>query len=109
MRAVDNHTSIYNRYFGHDQVTTIEPQKGWRLLDLRELWAYRELLYVLTVRDIGASALAERTGVNRSTIHRILTDETMWPDAGLLRQLKSVAMLSTRRRIREEQGRYAAP
>jgi lipopolysaccharide transport system permease protein len=28
------------------------PSKGWRWLDLRELWAYRELIYFLTWRDI---------------------------------------------------------
>ena len=33
-------------------VTVIEPRKGWRALDLQELWAYRELLFVLTMRDI---------------------------------------------------------
>jgi homopolymeric O-antigen transport system permease protein len=33
-------------------VTVIEPRRGWRALDLKELWAYRELLYVLTMRDI---------------------------------------------------------
>ena len=30
----------------------IRPASGWRLLDLRELWAYRELIYFLTWRDI---------------------------------------------------------
>jgi lipopolysaccharide transport system permease protein len=30
----------------------IHPASGWRLLDLRELWAYRELIYFLTWRDI---------------------------------------------------------
>lgn len=40
------------RYFGHEHVTVIEPARGWRSLDLRELWAYRELLFVLTMRDI---------------------------------------------------------
>jgi lipopolysaccharide transport system permease protein len=40
------------RYFGHEHVTVIEPIRGWRSLDLRELWAYRELLLVLTIRDI---------------------------------------------------------
>jgi lipopolysaccharide transport system permease protein len=30
----------------------IEPSKGWVALRLRELWAYRELLYFLTWRDI---------------------------------------------------------
>ena len=40
------------QYFGHEHVTVIEPIKGWRSLDLKELWAYRELLFVLTMRDI---------------------------------------------------------
>jgi lipopolysaccharide transport system permease protein len=32
--------------------TIIEPAQGWSLLNLRELWAYRELLYFLIWRDI---------------------------------------------------------
>lgn len=39
-------------YFGHDHVTVIKASKGWRSLDMKELWAYRELLWVLTMRDI---------------------------------------------------------
>ena len=39
-------------YWAHEHVTVIEPPTGWRLLDWRELWAYRELLWVLTTRDI---------------------------------------------------------
>ncbi len=38
--------------FGHDHVTVIEPPRGWRMLDWRELWAYRELLWVLMARDV---------------------------------------------------------
>ncbi|MFA6958617.1 MAG: ABC transporter permease [Thermoanaerobaculia bacterium] len=38
--------------FAHEHVTVIEPPRGWRILDLREVWAYRELLWVLTLRDI---------------------------------------------------------
>lgn len=30
----------------------ITPQQGWAPLDLREIWAYRELLYFLTWRDV---------------------------------------------------------
>ncbi|MGQ9569001.1 MAG: ABC transporter permease [Anaerolineae bacterium] len=30
----------------------IAPTRGWKVLDLRELWEYRELLYFLTWRDI---------------------------------------------------------
>src|SRR3954447_10006399 len=43
---------VHERYFGHEHVTVIQPIKGWRVLDLKELWAYRELLLVLTMRDI---------------------------------------------------------
>ena len=41
-----------DQFFGHQHVTEINPPKGWRMLDWRELWAYRELLSVLTMRDI---------------------------------------------------------
>jgi lipopolysaccharide transport system permease protein len=33
-------------------VTTIERKPGWQVIDLGELWRYRELLYFLTLRDI---------------------------------------------------------
>ncbi len=39
-------------YFGHEHVIDIAPPSGWRMLDLRELWAYRELLWVLATRDV---------------------------------------------------------
>lgn len=39
-------------YFDHQHLTVIEPSRGWRMLDWRELWAYRELLWVLTARDV---------------------------------------------------------
>ena len=45
-------TEIQQEFFGHEHLTVIEPPKGWRMLDWRELWAYRELLWVLTMRDI---------------------------------------------------------
>jgi lipopolysaccharide transport system permease protein len=43
--------SSHDSLFDHQHVTVIEPLKGWRMLDWRELWAYRELLWVLTTRD----------------------------------------------------------
>jgi lipopolysaccharide transport system permease protein len=33
-------------------VTIIRPSRGWRALNLRELWEYRELLYFLAWRDV---------------------------------------------------------
>lgn len=35
-----------------EQERVIEPQRGWRVVDLRELWRYRELLFILAWRDI---------------------------------------------------------
>jgi lipopolysaccharide transport system permease protein len=33
-------------------ITVIEPQRGWHFPDLREAWAYRDLLYFLARRDV---------------------------------------------------------
>jgi lipopolysaccharide transport system permease protein len=33
-------------------VTVIEPRPGWQIVNLRELWRYRELLFFLTWRDV---------------------------------------------------------
>src|SRR6266498_1181262 len=33
-------------------VVVIEPSRGWRALDLRELWRFRELVYFLALRDV---------------------------------------------------------
>ena len=38
-------------------VTVIVPTKGWVGLQLRELWAFRELLYFLTWREIKVRAI----------------------------------------------------
>jgi lipopolysaccharide transport system permease protein len=47
------HADVANdQHIGRDRLTVIEPQIGWRTLDLKELWAYRELLWVLTARDV---------------------------------------------------------
>ncbi len=39
-------------HFAEGRLTIIEPTRGWRSVDLEEIWAYRELLWVLTLRDI---------------------------------------------------------
>src|SRR5689334_11172695 len=33
-------------------VTVIEPPRGWQLINIRELWRYRELLFFLIWRDV---------------------------------------------------------
>ncbi|HEX4622567.1 MAG TPA: hypothetical protein VH208_13480, partial [Myxococcaceae bacterium] len=32
--------------------TVIERRPGWQLVDLREIWRFRELLFFLTWRDV---------------------------------------------------------
>jgi lipopolysaccharide transport system permease protein len=49
MRTTD---SPQEGIFDREHTTVIEPPRGWGSLDWRELWAYRELLWVLTARDI---------------------------------------------------------
>jgi lipopolysaccharide transport system permease protein len=34
------------------ELTVIEPTSGWQIVNLRELWRYRELLLILSLRDI---------------------------------------------------------
>jgi lipopolysaccharide transport system permease protein len=60
-------------FFDHEHVTIIEPQKGWRTLNLRELWAYRELLAVLTMRDIKVRYKQTVLGVTWAVIQPLLT------------------------------------
>src|SRR5215475_14057921 len=43
---------FHEHYLGKQHITVIKPTSGWRSLDLKELWAYRELFWVLTDRDI---------------------------------------------------------
>lgn len=43
--------------------TVIRPSKGWRWLDLREMWMYRELIYFLTWRDVNVRYKQTAIGV----------------------------------------------
>jgi lipopolysaccharide transport system permease protein len=45
-------TAPVNSVVGHEHLVVIDPPGNWRMLDWRELWAYRELLWVLAARDV---------------------------------------------------------
>lgn len=49
---MQNDQQFDHDYFGAQHLTVIKPGHGWSGFDLSELWAYRELLWVLTQRDI---------------------------------------------------------
>jgi lipopolysaccharide transport system permease protein len=57
----------------HRRVTIIEPSRGWRMLDLRELWAYRELQWVLASRDVRVRYKQTALGVGWAILRPLLT------------------------------------
>lgn len=62
-----------DNYFGHQHTTVIEPRTGWRMLDWRELWAYRELLWVLTARDVKVRYKQTVLGAGWAILRPLLT------------------------------------
>jgi lipopolysaccharide transport system permease protein len=58
----------------HDPgLTIIRPSRGWRALDLRELWEYRELLYFLVWRDIKVRYKQTALGASWAVIQPFFT------------------------------------
>ena len=53
--------------------TIIKPSSGWRHLDLGELWSYRELLWILTLRDIKVRYKQTVIGVAWAVIQPFMT------------------------------------
>src|ERR1044072_6443825 len=59
--------------WAHEHVTVMEPPSGWRLGDWRELWAYHELLWVLTARDIKVRYKQTVLGTAWAVIRPVMT------------------------------------
>ena len=56
-----------------EPIVVIEPRGSWRMLDLSELWAYRELLYFLTWRDVKVRYKQTFLGVAWAIIQPLFT------------------------------------
>jgi lipopolysaccharide transport system permease protein len=56
-----------------EPLVVIEPNRGWSALDLRDLWAYRELLYFLTWRDVKVRYKQTELGVAWAIIQPLFT------------------------------------
>ena len=54
-------------------VVTIRPSRSWAVLDLNELWAYRELLYFLAWRDVKVRYKQAVLGIAWAVIQPLLT------------------------------------
>jgi len=53
-----------------DNITIIEPKKGWIPVNLREIWAFRELLYFLAWRDVKVKYRQAAIGVVWAVLSR---------------------------------------
>lgn len=53
--------------------TVIEPKPGWRFVNLRELWEYRDLFYFLVWRDIKARYAQSVLGIGWAVIQPVFT------------------------------------
>jgi lipopolysaccharide transport system permease protein len=58
---------------GTGQWTIIRPTKGWATFDLRELWAYRELVYFLIWRDVKVRYKQTALGVAWAVLQPLLS------------------------------------
>lgn len=61
------------RATARESFVVLEPRRGWAALNLRELWAYRELLYYLTWRDVLVRYKQAVLGVAWAALQPLLT------------------------------------
>ena len=66
-------TTVHIKASSDEQITIIEPRTGWHMLNWRELWAYRELLWVLTTRDIKVRYKQTALGASWAIIRPVMT------------------------------------
>ena len=55
------------------KISVIEPTKGWKVIDFKELWRYKDLLYFLTVRGIKARYAQSVLGIGWAIIQPLFT------------------------------------
>lgn len=67
----------------------IEPSRGWVSLNLRELWAYRELLYFLALRDVRLRYKQTALGIIWVVLQPLATMLLFWFLFGRLAGIKS--------------------
>ena len=56
-----------------DHTIVIEPERGWRLIDWRELWRYRDLFFFLVWRDIKIRYAQSVLGLGWAIIQPVFT------------------------------------
>lgn len=54
-------------------ITIIKPAKGWKMINFKEVWRYKDLLYFLTLRGIKAKYAQSVLGVGWAIIRPLIT------------------------------------
>ena len=67
----------------------IEPSKGWHLIDLKELWRYKDLLYFLVVRGIKGKYAQSILGIGWAVIQPLVQTLVFTVIFGTLAKLDS--------------------
>ena len=64
---------LHDAYFGQRHKTVIKPSSGWLSLNLKEVWAYRELLFLLAWRDVSVRYKQSLVGIGWAVIQPLMT------------------------------------
>lgn len=83
---------IENKETLHDysqEVIVIQPTSGWKMIDLKELWRYKDLLYFLIIRGIKAKYAQSVLGVGWAIIQPLVQTLVFTVIFGNLAQLSS--------------------
>ena len=64
---------LHDAYFDRRHRTVIGPRRRWFSLDLREVWAYRELLGLLAWRDVSVRYKQSLVGIGWAVIQPLMT------------------------------------
>ncbi len=71
------------------EITIIQPTKGWQVIDIKELWHYRDLLYFLVVRAIKAKYAQSVLGVGWAILQPLVNTLVFTVIFGKLAKLDS--------------------
>lgn len=89
MTIINNSSSDRMKSIASKSCIVIEPQRGWVSLELSDLWRYRELLFLLTWRDIKVRYAQTVLGAAWAVIQPLLTMVIFSVIFGQLAQLPS--------------------
>lgn len=83
---------LHDTYFGQRHKTVIKPSSGWLSLNLKEVWAYRELLSILAWRDVSVRYKQSVVGAGWAVIQPLMTMVLFTVIFGMFAKLPSDGM-----------------